>query len=445
MIDRLDPLLRGDDKLIMKILIIGSGGREHALGWKIKQSPKVEKIYFAPGNAGTQAIGENITIGVEEINKLAQFAKDKKIDLTVVGPEASLVMGICDLFKKEGLKIIGPSKKASQIEGSKIFAKQLMKKYKIPTAKYFIFDDFNEAEKHLNKSKYPLVIKADGLSLGKGVAVCKNKKEAEKFLKKLMIDKIFGGSGEKIIIEECLFGQEISFMVITDGKDFLSFLPSQDHKRLIDNNQGPNTGGMGAYTPVPFVDKKLLKKIEKEIVAPTIKGMAKEGCLYQGILYPGLILTKEGPKVLEYNCRFGDPETQPLMMLLKSDLLEIFQAQLKKQLKNKKLIFKKGFSVGVVLASAGYPGDYKKGEQIHGSNDVKDKEVEIFQAGTKEENKKIVTNGGRVLSVTASGLTLEESIKKVYQYIGKKSVHFKGMQYRRDIGKNGLIFGDKYD
>ncbi|MFA6017146.1 MAG: phosphoribosylamine--glycine ligase [Patescibacteria group bacterium] len=429
----------------MKILIIGSGGREHALGWKIKQSPLVDKIYFAPGNPGTKQIGENISIAVTDIDKLLKFAKDKKIDLTVVGPETPLVLGIVDEFKKEKLKIFGPSKKASQIEGSKTFAKELMKKYKIPTAKYFTFNKFDEAKKYLQHAKYPQVIKADGLSLGKGVSICKNRKEAESFLKQLMVDKIFGESGNKIIIEECLYGQEISFMVITDGKDFLSFLPSQDHKRLVENNQGPNTGGMGAYTPVPFLDKKLIKQIEKEIVAPTIKAMVKEGCIYQGILYPGLILTREGPKVLEYNCRFGDPETQPLMTQLESDLVEILLAQQKNKLKNKELVFKKGFSVGVVLASAGYPGEYKKGDQIHGIEKIKDNNVQIFQAGTKEVDKKTITNGGRVLSVAATGSTLEETIKKAYQYIGKKAVYFKGMQYRKDIGKNGLIFGDKYD
>lgn len=429
----------------MKILIIGSGGREHALGWKLKQSPQVEKIYFAPGNPGTKEVGENINIDVNDFKKLVQFAKNKKINLTIVGPETPLVLGIVDVFKKEKLNIFGPSKKASQIEGSKTFAKEIMKKYKIPTAEYSAFNDFDQAKKHLDKAKYPLVIKADGLCMGKGVAVCKNKKEAEEFLKQLMIDKTFGQSGEKIIIEECLFGQEISFMIITDGKDFLSFSPSQDHKRLIDNDRGPNTGGMGAYTPVPFVDKKLLKKIGKEIVAPTIKGMAKEGCLYQGILYPGLILTKEGPKVLEYNCRFGDPETQPLMMQLKSDLVEIFQAQLKKQLKNKEIVFKKGSSVSVILASTGYPGDYKKGEVVFGLDKIKDENIQIFHSGTKELNKKIVTNGGRVLAVTAYGKTLKETIKKAYQNIGKKGVYFKGMQFRKDIGRKGLLFGNKYD
>lgn len=429
----------------MNILIIGSGGREHALGWKIKQSPLVKKIYFAPGNPGTKEIGENIDIEVTDIQGLLKFAKNKKIDLTVVGPETPLVLGIADVFKKEKLKIFGPSQKASQIEGSKTFSKELMKKYKIPTAEFNTFDNFKDSENYLQKTKYPIVIKADGLCMGKGVAVCKNKKEAERFLKELMIDKTFGESASKIIIEECLYGQEVSFMVITDGKDFLSFLPSQDHKRLVENNQGPNTGGMGAYTPIPFVDKKLFNQIEKEIVAPTIKAMAKEGCTYQGVLYPGLILTRKGPKVLEYNCRFGDPETQPLMMNLESDLVEIILAQQKKQLKKKKLIFKKGFSVGVVLASAGYPGKYKKGDQIYGLDKVIDKDIQVFHAGTKEVDKKIISNGGRVLLVAASGNTLEETIKKVYQNIGKKAVHFKGMQFRKDIGKNGLIFGNNYD
>lgn len=429
----------------MKILIIGSGGREHSLGWKIKKSPLVEKIYFAPGNPGTKQIGENISIGITDLKGLLKFAKTKKIDLTVVGPETTLVLGISDLFIKNKLKIIGPTKKASQIEGSKTFAKELMKKYKIPTAEYFTFNNFDEAKKYLQKAKYPLVIKADGLSLGKGVEVCKSKKEAESFLKQLMIDKIFGESGDKIIIEECLYGKEISITVITDGKDFVSFLPSQDHKRLLVNNQGPNTGGMGAYAPVPFVNKELLKQIEKEIILPTLKGMAKEGCNYQGILYPGLILTKDGPKVLEYNCRFGDPETQPLMMQLESDLVEFFLAQQKKQLKNKKLVFKKGYSVAAVLASKGYPGNYKKGDQIFGLSKVNHKDIQVFHAGTKEDNKMIKTGGGRVLSVTVTGNSLEETIKKTYQFIGKKAIHFKGMQYRKDIGKNGLIFGDQYD
>lgn len=421
------------------ILIIGSGGREHALGWKLSQSPQVKQVYFAPGNAGTKEIGENVAIGINEFEKLAAFVKINKINLTVVGPETPLVSGIVDFFKKEKLAIIGPSKKASQIEGSKIFAKKLMRKYKIPTAKYFAFTNFNEAEKHLEKAKYPLVIKADGLCAGKGVAICKNKKDGKIFLKQLIVDKIFGSSGEKIIIEEYLTGPEVSFMVITDGKNYISLLPSQDHKKLLNKDQGLNTGGMGAYTPLPFVNKKLVEKIEKEIVEPTLYGMEKEGCLYEGILYPGLILTKEGPKVLEYNCRFGDPETQPLMMQLKSDLYEIFQVLLKNKLKNKKLIFKKGFSISIVLASTGYPNHYEKGKNIFGLDIKKNNNLQIFHSGTKEINNKITTNGGRVLAVTAHGNTLREAMKKSYQAIGKKGIYFEGMQFRTDIGKKGLI------
>ena len=359
--------------------------------------------------------------------------------MTVVGPEAPLVAGIVDFFKKEKLAIIGPSKKASQIEGSKTFAKEIMKKYNIPTAEYSTFKNFGLAKKYLIGAKYPFVIKADGLCAGKGVAICKNKKEGELFLKQLIIDKIFGASGEKIIIEEFLTGPEVSFMVITDGKNYLSLLPSQDHKKLLENDLGPNTGGMGAYTPLPFVDKKLIKKIEKEIVEPTLKGMEKEGCLYEGILYPGLILTKDGPKVLEYNCRFGDPETQPLMMSLKSDLYEVFQNLLKKQLKNKKLAFKDGFSISVVLASSGYPNHYEKGKEIFGLDTEINNNFQIFHSGTKEIDNKITTNGGRVLAVTAHGKTLKDAIRNSYKAIGKKGINFPCMQYRKDIGKKGLL------
>lgn len=409
------------------ILIIGSGAREHALGWKLKQSKQLGRLYFAPGNPGTAAIGENVSIDATDIKKLLRFAKIKKIDLTVVGPETPLVLGIADVFRKANLNIIGPSKKASQIEGSKIFAKELMNTYNIPTAKHVAFKNFRLAKIHLDKATYPIVVKADGLCMGKGVAVCHSKKEAVNFLKELV--------GQKIIIEECLVGQEVSCMVITDGKDFLSFLPSQDHKRLRDNNKGPNTGGMGAYTPLPFVDSTLLKRIEKEIVAPTIKAMDMEGCKYQGILYPGIILTKDGPKVLEYNCRFGDPETQALMMQLDSDLLQVFQSQVNGTLKNTKLVFKKGYSVSVTLASLGYPGAYKKGDQIFGL-DKKSINVQIFHAGTKRINKKYFTNGGRILSVASHSQSLKDAIKIIHLQIGKNAIHFKGMQYRKDIGQN---------
>jgi len=422
----------------LRILVVGQGGREHALGWQLSQSPLVKKIFFAPGNSGTENLGENINIKVDEIEKLADFAKKEKIDLIIVGPELPLVLGIVDFFQKKGLKIIGPTKKASLIEGSKIFAKKLMSKYNIPTAKYEIFTNFHLAEKYLKKTTYPLVIKADGLCQGKGTKVCDNQKEAEEFLKKLMVKKIFGSAGEKVVIEECLTGQEISFMVITDGKDFLSFLPSQDHKRLLDNNQGPNTGGMGAYAPVPFVNKNLIKRIEKEIVSPTISALAKEGCSYQGILYPGLILTKKGPKVLEFNCRFGDPETQPLMMLLQSDLLAIFLSLIEGKLKKKKLVFKKGAAVCVVLAAKGYPGNYEKGGIIYGLDKIKNKDIQVFHAGTAKKNNQIVVAGGRVLGITGYSSSLFLALKKVYKAIGKKGVYFNNMSYRKDIGQKGL-------
>lgn len=421
------------------ILIIGSGGREHALGWKLKQSPQVSKIYFVPGNAGTRNIGENVDIGVEEIEKLVKFAKKNEIDLTVVGPEAPLVLGITDRFHKENLAIIGPSQKASRIESSKIFAKKLMSKYHIPTAEFAVFDNYKKAHKYLETASYPLVIKADGLCTGKGVGVFSGKKEAILFLKQLMVEKIFGNAGEKIIVEECLFGQEVSFMVLTDGKHFVSFLPSQDHKRLLDHDRGPNTGGMGAYAPVPVAGQKLIAEIEKKIVAPTISAMSKENSLYQGILYPGLILTKEGPKVLEFNCRFGDPETQPLMALLKTDLFQALMSIVENKVHKQKLSFKNGYSVCVVIASGGYPGHYKKGEVVYGLDKINDKNIQVFHAGTAVQNHEVVTNGGRVLGVTAWGKDIRTAIQKAYSIIGKKDVYFKGMQYRKDIGKKAII------
>lgn len=427
------------NKFNMKILVIGSGGREHALVWEIAQSPKVTKIYCAPGNPGTSKLAENISIKVDDLPLLLKFAKKKKIDLTVVGPEIPLIKGITDLFEQNGLAVVGPSYKAAQIEGSKVFAKKLMLKYGIPSAKFAVFDDYSYAQAFLKTQKYPLVVKADGQCAGKGVAVCKNEKEAQNFLKLLMIDKIFSSSGNKIIIEECLSGQEVSFMVATDGKDFVTLLPSQDHKRVFDGDRGPNTGGMGAYAPVPFVDKKLIKRIEKEIVAPTISAMVKEGCTYKGILYPGLILTRDGPKVLEFNCRFGDPETQPLMMLLKSDIIDLFIAITKNRIKNFKLKWYKGSAVCVVLSSKGYPGDYEKGREISlARSHLAKREVVVFHAGTKKTDGKIVTSGGRVVGITATGSSLAAAMKNAYKYIGRNGVYFSGMHYRKDIGKKGL-------
>lgn len=427
----------------MKILNVGSGGREHALVWKIVQSKKVSRIYCAPGNSGTGLLADNIPIKSDDIKSLVKFAKKEKIDLTVVGPEAPLISGIADLFEKNNLSIIGPSQKASQIEGSKVFAKKLMLKYSIPTAQFAVFDDYNYAKTFLKTQKYPLVIKADGQCLGKGVKVCKNKKEAQQFVKLLMENKIFGTSGNKIIIEECLSGQEVSFTVATDSIDFVTLLPSQDHKPIFDGDRGPNTGGIGAYAPVPFVDKKLIKRIEKEIVAPTIAAMKKENCNYKGILYPGLILTKDGPKVLEFNCRFGDPETQPLMLLLKSDIVDIFEAIINDKVKKLKISWYKSSAVCVVLVSDGYPGEYKKGVEIKGltkpfARAALTEGVLVFHSGTKESDGKIITSGGRVLGVTGRGKSLKEAIRNTYKIIGKPNVYFRGMHYRHDIGQKGL-------
>lgn len=423
----------------MKVLVIGSGGREHALVWKIAKSKKAVKIYCAPGNPGTSGLAENINLKVSDLTGLMQFAKKNEIDLTVVGPENPLIEGTVDLFTKNKLPIIGPDKKASQIEGSKVFAKKLLLKYKIPTADFAVFDDYHYAREYIKTQTYPLVIKADGQCFGKGVAVCYSEDDAVKFLKSVMRDKVYGQSGNQVIIEECLTGQEVSFMVATDGKDFVTFLTSQDHKRVLDGDHGPNTGGIGAYAPVPFVDKILINKIEREIVAPVIKAMAKEGCPYQGILYPGLIITKDGPKVLEFNCRFGDPETQPLMMLLKTDLIDIFEAVFNKKVKNLKLAWYKGSSVCVVLTTKGYPGNYNKGKEIFGLEKLeKKKDIVVFYSGTAKDNGKITTHGGRVLGITAFGKNLKSALKKVYKNIGKNGVHFSGMHYRTDIGKKGL-------
>ncbi len=427
----------------MKVLVIGSGGREHALVWKIAQSKKVEKIFCAPGNPGTGSLAENIPIKVNQLKKLLLFAKKEKIDLTIVGPEKPLILGIADLFAKNNVPLVGPSKKASRLEGSKIFAKKLMKKYGIPTAKFEVFTVFSRAKKYLSGQKYPLVIKADGQCLGKGVAVCRKEFEAQKFLKSLMKDKVFGNSGSRVIIEECLTGQEISFMAVTDGINYVSFLPSQDHKRAFDGDRGPNTGGIGAYAPVKFVDDKLIKKIEKEIVQATLIAMEREGCPYSGILYPGIILTPEGPKVLEFNCRFGDPETQPLMTLMTTDIIDIFEAIVKKKVKNLRVKWSNASSVCVVLTAQGYPGNYEKGKIIYGlpkpfARGGLVNAVMTFHSGTKLLNGKLVTNGGRVLGITAKRSNLKTAITNTYKHIGGKGIHFSGMHYRHDIGKKGL-------
>lgn len=424
------------------ILIIGSGGREHALGWKIKQSPQVAKIYFAPGNAGTEEVGENINIEAVNISQLLTFAKKNKIDLTVVGPEVPLAFGIVDQFQKNGLKIFGPTKKASLLEASKAFAGSFLEKYKIPHPISLTFLQLQKALDFVRQSSWSnFVVKANGLAAGKGVIVCHSKKQAIKAIKDLMIKKEFGSAGKKIIIQEFLVGQELSILAFSDGKTIIPLLPTQDHKPVFDADRGPNTGGMGAYSPVPFVKKKLMEKIIKTILQPTIAGMKKEGTPYVGVLYAGLMLTKNGPKVLEFNCRFGDPETQPILMLLQTDLVKIILNCLQGNLRKQKIKFKKGFSVCVVLTSHGYPGHYTKGEIISGLDITPEESVQIFHSGTKKINAKIVASGGRVLAVTALGKTIPIAIKKAYNLIGKEGVHFNKMHYRKDIGQKAI----KYD
>lgn len=407
----------------MKVLIIGSGGREHALAWKVKQSKLVKKIFIAPGNAGTANLGQNVDIQINDLTGLLKFAKDNKIDLTIVGPEAPLVLGIVDLFEKNNLRIFGPRGKAAQLEGSKIFAKRFMKQFKIPTARFKIFTDGRLAKKYLQSAGFPLVIKADGLASGKGVTVAQNYQQAVKVLT------------ERAVVEECLVGQEVSIICLTDGKTILALLPAQDHKAIGDNDQGANTGGMGAYAPVPIVDQALLNKIMKQVFKPTIKGLRQMGIEYRGILYAGLMLTKDGPKVLEFNCRFGDPETQPQMRLLKSDLVKLILACLKGNLKTKKIKFYPGFSVGVVMASKGYPGNYRVGYPISGLT----KAPIVFHSGTKLVDGQAVTNGGRVLCVTSRATDLKSAIKMAYRQAGK--IKFKNKYFRHDIGKKGLDYG----
>lgn len=420
----------------MKVLIVGSGGREHALAWKLGQSRKISQIFIAPGNAGTVQIGKNINIAAENVQSLLSFAQKEKIDLTVVGPEAPLALGIVDLFKKKNLLIFGPLKKAAQIEASKVFAKRFMKKFKIPTADFKAFSDYQKTKKYLKTCQFPQVLKADGLTAGKGVFVCKTLNEALKVLKEIMVEKKFGLAGNKLVIEECLLGQEVSVIGFTDGQTILPLLVAQDHKPIFDGDKGPNTGGMGAYAPTPLVDQKMMDQIINQILKPAVLGMKKIGRPYQGILYAGLMLTKQGPEVLEFNCRFGDPETQPQLMLLKSDLIDLILACIEGKLKNKKISWYPGYSVCVVLASKGYPDKYQKGYKIRGLPQRSLLTTQIFHASTKLVQNKIVTNGGRVLGVTSRAPTLKQAIEKAYLQVEK--INFKNKYYRTDIGAKAL-------
>ena len=422
----------------MRILVIGSGGREHALVWKIAQSKLADKVFCAPGNGGIAQIAECIDIKAEDIPPLIDFVRREKIDFTVVGPEAPLAAGIVDEFNNQKLKIFGPVKKAANLEASKVFAKELMAKYKVPTAAFKIFDNPEEAKKYIDKIGSPCVVKADGLAAGKGVVVAKSVDEAKKAVVSMMQEKIFGDAGSKVIIEECLEGQEASILVITDSREVIALSAAQDHKRIFDNDFGPNTGGMGAYSPTPVVTPPLLKEILEKIVYRTIDGLVKEGIEYKGVLYAGVMITEDGPKTLEFNVRFGDPETQAILPRLNSDLLEVMLATAEGNLSRIRILeWGNRICVCVVCASGGYPGDYEKGKEILGLDEaVQIKDVVVFHAGTKKQGDKILTSGGRVLGVTGLGNTIKEAICTTYEAV--KKINFEGMHYRKDIGYKAI-------
>jgi phosphoribosylamine--glycine ligase len=423
----------------MKVLVVGSGGREHALVWKISQSPRVKQLFCAPGNGGIARRATCVDITATDLESLARFAKDTRIDLTVVGPEMPLCMGITDLFQKEGLKIFGPSKAAAQIEGSKAFAKELMQKYGIPAAQYRLFTKHDEAVAYIKKQGAPIVVKADGLAAGKGVFVAATVEEAISALNAIMLRRVFGEAGDRVVIEERLEGEEASFIAFSDGQSVLPLASSQDHKPIYDNDQGPNTGGMGAYSPAPVVTPQVHERIMQEIMIPTIKALAAEGIPYCGVLYAGLMIKDEVPKALEFNCRLGDPETQPIFMRMKGDLIRVMEACIERTLAKKEIAWDPRTAACVVMASQGYPGSYEKGKLIHGLEKVEQMpEVYCFHAGTKEEKGRYLTAGGRVLGVTGLGKGIKEAREITYQAVAE--ITWEGAHYRTDIGKKALAW-----
>ncbi len=417
----------------MKVLVIGSGGREHAIVWKLKKSKKVDKIFCAPGNAGISKQAKCVNVKAENIKGLVDFAIRNKIGLTVVGPEVPLAKGIVNEFQKKKLKIFGPTKEAAQIESSKVFSKKFMQKYHIPTAPFKTFNMFAEAVGFCNSAQFPLVIKADGLAAGKGVIIVKNIEEATKALDDIMLSKVFGSAGSQVLIESFMVGQEVTIMAIADGKTIVSLLPSQDHKQVYEGDKGPNTGGMGAFCPTDFVTKDVMTQIVDHVLAPTIHGMSQEGNPFKGVLMAGLMLTDAGPKVLEFNCRFGDPETQAVLPLLKTDLAELMLASINQTLSSfPKLNWKPGSSACITIASKGYPGKYSKGMPIKGIHDIKEENCFVFHAGTILKDNKLVTSGGRVLGVTGTDKNLTMALSRAYRGVGK--IKFNGSMYRKDIG-----------
>ena len=421
----------------MKVLIVGSGGREHVLAWKINKSPLVDDLYCAPGNGGISEYAKCVDIEPTDIQALLAFAKENKIDLTVVGPEAPLTSGIVDAFEKEKLKIFGPKKAAAQLEGSKIFAKHFMQNCNIPTPAFKTFEHPDIAKEHLKKADFPVVVKADGLASGKGVIICKDLKEAQEAVDLMMREKIFKKAGEKIIIEDCVKGEEVSILAVSDGNHFVILESSQDHKKIFDDDMGPNTGGMGAYSPAPVVNEALLKTIESRIIDPVIRGMRREGVPFKGVLYAGLMITVEGPLVLEFNVRFGDPEAQAVLPRMKNDLVELMLASCEGRIDQIKLNWDSKACVCVVMTSGGYPGEYQVGKEITGIDEaLQQRDTFVFHAGTKRQEGKFLTTGGRVLGVTAMGKGIEESIERVYKAVEK--IKFDRCFFRRDIGLKAL-------
>lgn len=423
----------------MQVLIIGSGGREHALAWKVAQNPQVDTIYVAPGNAGTalEHKVQNVNIGITDIPALVAFAQDKAIELTIVGPEAPLVIGVVDAFRAAGLPIFGPTQSAAQLEGSKAFTKDFLARHNIPTAAYANFTEIEPALAYVREKGAPIVVKADGLAAGKGVIVAMTLQEAEDAIQDMLAGNAFGSAGSRVVVEEFLDGEEASFIVMVDGENVLPMATSQDHKRVGDADTGPNTGGMGAYSPAPVVTQNVHDRVMREVIYPTVRGMAAEGNTYTGFLYAGLMIDSTGaPKVIEYNCRFGDPETQPIMMRLQSDLVELCQAAIAGKLDQVESKWDPRASIGVVLAAGGYPGDYAKGEVISGLPTQESAGQKVFHAGTETQGDQVVTNGGRVLCATALGNTVLEAQQRAYQLADQ--IHWNGMFCRRDIGYRAI-------
>ncbi len=421
----------------MKVLVVGGGGREHALVWKIAQSPKVTKIFCAPGNAGISRQATLVPIPANDLNRLLKFALEERIDLTVVGPEDPLTRGVVDLFESRGLVIFGPSQRAAEIEGSKAFAKEIMKKHHIPTAACEIFEERDKALSYIREKGAPIVVKADGLASGKGVIICKTIEEAAQAVDQIMLEKVFGDAGKRVVIEECLVGEEASYIAFTDGKAILPMASCQDHKAVYDGDQGPNTGGMGAYSPAPVVTEEVHERIMEKVLRPMIQGMGEDGRPYRGALYAGLMIHGGHPKVLEFNARFGDPETQPALMRMKGDIVLILEACIRGDLSKRSIEWDPRTAVCVVMTSKGYPGDYEKGKVVEGLDEVsKMKDVFVFHAGTAWKNGATVTNGGRVLGVTGLGEGIEKAMETTYGAVEK--ICWEGVHFRKDIGFKAL-------